>query len=855
MAMKRLSFLITIATILFGGCAKVNNSHVELNALPFFLGQNISCVCPDDSSKALYVGTENGTVHKFDTETGLFSKMDTSFEDVVYQIIISGEDTLFSIRNHGIIEVINGEQKPYTIKDKNTEYSAYSTLFPKQGDTFYAATSNGLFAYRKGHFDSADSLWRTCEIKADKNETDKQRFYSLWFTDGKLFAASESGLWFKDKDSTKAHIIDGRSCQFISPYNANHANVLFKDGKCYVLDAEKGKIDDTIQPTLYSESVRMLSRIREDESVEEGNIIGLGLGVLQAKDMDHPVKLPYVTQHRYENIKHFAAKIGDYLYIGNSFNLLRIPFYDKRALFKNGISIVSLCLDYKDTTSFYALTNEGRLYSLKSGEELQSTALGVLKGYKPGDELVGRLSGRLYVKSGGNLLSFGHDYKCPDTVQVKGSIKCVAPLNEQSLVIGTTDSVFVYLCSNRAEVDSLKVPQKDELKDDIYPQLIRVSGPAKNPKVFLHTLNHGSFLLENDKISEYPQLKDVRDLVFYDGVNSAYVLSKDGHVSLFNFNDGQVKDVQNFNTPIRRIASNLYQTIGIPDGFDIRGGAIGVIKDNNSTIHHTPDSFVYSLVILKDLSVVLGCDDYISVISYKDSGRGRRFDDFRMPRQFNWWLLIAVLLFLLLCMLLCFRIVRPSAPNRTVEPNSDEQSVLTYFDMLLMFLNNVDDRTALESNKKAITTLNKIGELIDEILEHGNEDDDSFFDDKNKAFNALAEEFYRSLGNDPYTNLIASSLYKNQQLNRRAKAFLVLPKLYNKGGLWVGSRLFVSQGAFDNLKSEILGWANDGRYCVLRTTDELEDDNAAKNSIMYLIAYSLRKYVTSDAMENWKKKA
>ena len=665
--MKRVAFLSLIAATLVYGCNMVVQEETpELKGIPFFLGQNISCVCtnPNDSTE-LWVGTETGEVHRFNTETGLFKKFypagKSHFDGAIYQIIINGSDTLFAIRDGGLVDT---KGMTYEIPLKKRNYSPYSTLFSRDGKTIYSATSNGLYAFEKnGDAHRLDTLGSNNQ----NTGTDTLRFYSLWQSKHGLYAAAESGLWYKKNTDTMAHVIRTDPCLYIDPIDDQLANILFKDGSCHVLNIDKEGVDTLFDIITFSNSIQTITRIPNDDDTR-GIVVGVGLGVLQLKGMDKPIGLPnVVTQSRYPNKKHFAAKAGDYLYVGNSIYLIRIPFYDRDALFKKGASIVSLCLNYNDSTSYFALTEEGRLYShsLQRVKKEKPKDCGILKDYKPGDQLIGYLKDGLYVKRGGDVFFYGKRFKHTPT-SILSSVTCVSPLNKRGLVVGTTDSIFVY---SSCQADSIKVPQN--LKD-ICPQLIRVSGPEDTPTVFLHTLHRGAYRLTKDKVEPLDSLREVRDFAFYNGSQSGYVLGKNGLVFLWNFGEKGKKKEEDFSIPIRNIAFIGNQVIGLPEGFNIHGGAIGMNKGNISYI--IPDSFVYSMLTLGG-SVVFGCDGYISVLGYK-GGRGERYV-IDSSKATNGWTILYITLILLLFVLLCtvsYLQIKAKTTLKGLETANDELS-------------------------------------------------------------------------------------------------------------------------------------------------------------------------------------
>ena len=738
--MRRVVLIIPLLAIFFG----CNNNHKEestpeLKGLPFFLGQTISCVCrdTDPQSKILYLGTENGKIHTFDTETGLFAQMEYEFDNAVYQVLITKQDTLFAVRDRGLID-----SKGFTYHidgDKQTAYSAYSTKIC--GDSLVSATSCGLFAFRPG-IEAYHNRLDTLEYGSV--ETDKLRFYSVLCYEGRMYAASETGLWSKDKGSLKAKKVnDSAPCQFIDSLDNGHAIILFSDGHWNTFDTRSNTIDEKAHHGLFSKEIRTIYHIPGNEG-----IVGVGAGLVETYDYDKDNrisnKIRYITPRRFDKRRHIAAIVDDYIYIASSVYLYRLAFDQGEGnaqeavqfMYKTGSSIVSLALDYSsngDSNSCLALTDKGDVYFLTSKQtkqtKLKKEFLGILDGYEVGDKLIGRLRDEgIYVQKGSKVLLYNKQnrrhYK---STPVLDSIRCVAPFNETSLIVGTTDTIYLY--SRNGSSDSIKVPKPR----DLMPEFIRVSG--KSSKVFVQTLNDGAFLLYRDRVRSLDSLnaytrKAITDMVFKDE-DEAFVLyqvDNGQRVVRWRLSEDKMTDSSFFffpkgYTPIRRIAFNLQQIIGIPDGFDLRGGAISVNQKNEPSVL-VPGAYAYSMVSIPK-GTIIGCDGFFMFIDYNESGRGQLDDsivdrsDPNTPQPVWFVVFVVVGVFLIFSLIKLMRKNKDlSTKNKELEQHNRDLStkvVDQQSDDYKQFLSQKEDRKDYDDIIESFLKADPHGKFVDEL--------------------------------------------------------------------------------------------------------------------------------------------
>lgn len=206
---------VLIIVLLLCGCSGKEQEPV-LTESEIAFNEKLASVTKDDIEQNIYyIGTEDGIVYKYNSESNHIDTLKTPY-DRIYKVYRSKDKITYWIgtRNQGLVrcalvgDSLFKEKRAYTIPAKNKahKYSAYDIL--EQENKTFVATSHGLFVIE----DAADSAMRLLYPNIDKSYQDTLRPVVASkiqaFDDSLIFCASDSGLLkFDRKEDTIATCI------------------------------------------------------------------------------------------------------------------------------------------------------------------------------------------------------------------------------------------------------------------------------------------------------------------------------------------------------------------------------------------------------------------------------------------------------------------------------------------------------------------------------------------------------------------------------------------------------------------------------------------------------------------------
>lgn len=200
--------LFTLATLLFSCSDDIRYS--TLNESEIFFSETLASISKDNiNDNIYYIGTEDGIVYVYNSESQQLDKISTSF-DRIYKVVrdtITDKEPVYWVgtRNMGLFRC-ELKDKSFVMKEKHgrfyipaagkaTKYSAYDISIQKSG--VYVATSHGLLKVPRRTAEN-DSTLIILSPESYKDKPDSLRpvvaanFQS--YKDEYLFCASDSGL-------------------------------------------------------------------------------------------------------------------------------------------------------------------------------------------------------------------------------------------------------------------------------------------------------------------------------------------------------------------------------------------------------------------------------------------------------------------------------------------------------------------------------------------------------------------------------------------------------------------------------------------------------------------------------------
>lgn len=207
--MKNKLYVCALLFLSFTGCTD-RNKHSVLNESEIFFSETLASISKDSNDDNLYyIGTEDGIIYKYNSETLYVDTLQTEF-DRIYKVlkVKEGKDDIYWVgtRNMGLFRcemkgdslVMRKKNGRYYIPatGKATKYSAYDISAQTTG--VYVATSHGLFKVPEKTAEN-DSTLVLLAPESYKSKPEALRPIVVGniqkYEDQYLFCSSDSGLF------------------------------------------------------------------------------------------------------------------------------------------------------------------------------------------------------------------------------------------------------------------------------------------------------------------------------------------------------------------------------------------------------------------------------------------------------------------------------------------------------------------------------------------------------------------------------------------------------------------------------------------------------------------------------------
>ena len=541
---------ILICAILVAACQRNDSLSLrDVGGEEFVFSSPITAIV--DAGDSLLVGTNDGKISYFNTNNGDHNEYRTVTGGAIYDLEIYGDYLYFSVQDGGVKRVLlkkpDDDPETFLINGKESNYSPYDILVTDNGNTLYAATSNGFYRWNTV---KPEEYAEPIEVLPNAAP---HRFFSVIRngSDGVIFAGIPGVFKYEDKELKEVH--------HFSTLALHDGYQLRKNGGFFIG---------------YEHPADSLSSFKRDPlnfvtgngfvyAVSERAIEVINLSDYSSTLVDLPEN--HLNRARNKSCRSVCLIKGAFVYAAPGGNLLyRLP-----AKLSNSEDIVSLC--QKDDDEIYALSANNDLYTLSVQREGSKSIVSrprYVRTIPAGNQvrLIAASEDAVFVFKDTVIHRFegkSKDYimDTPYSDKHAGNVTCNLWC-DGTLFQGRTDMIRSYSYSN---VNNQPVKEK-ELKGnglkirnsqpDYYPNhLVKIGD-----EVIFGTLHYGVYSVNvlSDS-TEFKCLIDtintpkVKDIQSFD--NAAFVLTSD---SLYRFSFDKSYGVKNGQWPIDQFGTKAF---------------------------------------------------------------------------------------------------------------------------------------------------------------------------------------------------------------------------------------------------------------------------------------------------------
>ena len=571
--MKNKLVILLILLFVLVSCSN-NNSNLRLNESEIFFSETLASISSDSyDDNIFYVGTEDGVVYVYNSETQKIDTIQTEF-DRIYKVvkeIREGGETVYWIgtRNMGLFCCklkgdslsVNKENGRYYIpvSKKSTKYSVYDISIQKSG--IYLATSHGLFKIPK-KTEKNDTTLIILAPESYKPNPEHIRpvvFGNIQNYENKyLFCSSDSGL-------IKLDLATDKVSRYLS--NCKIRNVVIRHGDIFSLTGDRVIITDKNGVLQKNIKLGNPAQIYYYDEIERVNYFVNDYQIQLVEDPElydskyyKQVKTKRPIRTICHNIMVNDAKHRQSLLITRN-SILRVGHHQN--IFNSYGNLKLACVD---GDKVYYLVDT-KLYCQKANEKIAYPIKDITGGTKDVCYMEVLNDVLYYVDSDNNIFKaslhsnylfnsiFSWDREIRQNPEKMKSVTAIGK-DEKNIYVGVRDGF-----RNVADIDT-----DIKLIGDTSNQLIQdpyITTFANNKdKTILGTLNDGVFV---GKDNSFTRLKDsdkysfIRDIkIPTNNMDSVYILTNRYMYILHNLSLAESKRISSYNKLLIIDRNNMY---------------------------------------------------------------------------------------------------------------------------------------------------------------------------------------------------------------------------------------------------------------------------------------------------------